>query len=211
MKYVEKTVQKFAVLAAVAGAALSLANPVFAENAGKDTAQVSASDAAMAKAIENAMTPGEGQKRLTPMVGTFNVRIRTWVSPTSAPVESSAVSVGTWVLDGRYVQNMLAGQVGGAPFSGIGYIAYDNVAKTYQAAWMDTGSTGITWYEGGFDGATKSATMRATVTNPLTAKPTPVELRLSIAENGDHLTEIWGQGLGTQMFKMMELRYSKTK
>jgi hypothetical protein len=203
MKLGGKAVQKFAVLAAVSGAVLGLANPVFA--------QAAVNDAATVKAIEHAMTPGEGQKRLGSMVGTFNVKIRTWVSPTSAPVESNAASVGTWVLDGRYVQNMLAGEVGGAPFSGIGYIAYDNVAKTYQAAWMDTGSTGITWYEGGFDGATKSATMKAIVVNPVTSKPTPLELRLSIAENGDHVSEIWGQGLGTKMFKMMELRYTKTK
>jgi hypothetical protein len=203
MKLAGKTVQKFAVLAAVSGAVLGLANPVFAQTA--------VNDAATVKAIENAMTPGEGQKRLNSMVGTFNVKIRTWVSPTSAPVESTAVSVGTWVLDGRYVQNMLAGEIGGAPFSGIGYMAYDNVAKMYQAAWMDTGSTGMTWYWGGFDGANKSATMKATVFNPVTSKPTPMELRLSVAENGDHLTEIWGQGMGTKMFKMMALQYTKTK
>jgi len=204
MKFAGKTVHKFAVLAAVAGTVLGLANPVFA-------AQASVNDTAVAKAIENAMTPGEGQKRLGSMVGTFNVKIRTWVSPTSAPVESTAVSVGSWVLGGRYVQNMLAGEVGGEPFSGIGYIAYDNASKTNEAAWMDTGSTGITWYTGKMGASGKSATMKATVINPLTAKPTPVELRLSIAENGDHLTEIWGQGMGTKMFKMMELRYTKTK
>jgi hypothetical protein len=203
MKYLEITVQKFAVLAAVSAAVLSLANPVFA--------QAEVNDAAMVKALENAMTPGEGQKRLGPMVGTFNVRIRTWVSPTSTPVESTAVSVGTWVLDGRYVQNMLAGEVSGTPFSGIGYMAYDNAAKMYQAAWMDTGSTGMTWYTGKLDASGKSATMKATVLNPVTSKPTPLELRLSIAENGNHLTEIWGQGMGTRMFKMMELQYSKTK
>jgi len=39
----------------------------------------------------------------------------------------------------------------------------------------------------------------------------PVELRLSIADNGDHMSEIWGQGLGTKLFKMMELRYTRSK
>jgi hypothetical protein len=203
MKLGGKAVQKFAVLAAVSGAVLGLANPVFA--------QAAVNDAATVKAIEHAMTPGEGQKRLGSMVGTFNVKIRTWVSPTSAPVESSAVSVGTWVLGGRYVQNMLAGAVGDAPFSGIGYMAYDNTAKMYQAAWMDTGSTAMTWYKGKLDASGKSATMKATELNPVTGKPTPVELRLTIAPNGNHVTEMWGMGLGAKMFKMMELQYTKTK
>jgi hypothetical protein len=203
MKFAGKTVHKFAVLAAVAGTVLGLANPVFAQSA--------VNDAAIAKAIENAMTPGEGQKRLDSMVGTFDVKIRTWVSPTSAPVESTAVNVGAWVLGGRYVQTMLAGEMGGAPFSGIGYMAYDNVAKLYQAAWMDTGSTGMTWYTGKLDASGKSGTMTATVLNPVTGKPTPVGLRLTIEPNGNHLTEMWGMGLGSKLFKLMELQYTKTK
>ena len=53
--------------------------------------------------------------------------------------------------------------------------------------------------------------MKATVANPLTAKPTPLELRLTIEGNGGHVTEIWGKGLGNTMFKLMELRYTKVK
>jgi uncharacterized membrane protein len=204
MKFAGKTIRKLAVLAAVSGAVLVLANPVLA-------AQPAMKDAAMIKAVENAMTPGEGQKKLEPMVGTFDVQIRTWVDPSKPPLESHATSVSTWVLGKRYIQSMLSGYMLDEPFDGIGYIAYDNASKTYQAAWMDTGSTGITWYTGRMGASDKSATMKATVTNPLTAKPSPVELRLSIAENGDHVSEIWGQGLGTKMFKMMELRYTKTK
>ena len=158
-----------------------------------------------------AMTPGPGQARLDPMVGTFNVKIRSWVAPNKPPVESTAVSVSVWVLGHRYIQSMLSGYVLNEPFDGIGYTAYDNVSKTYQTAWMDSGSTGMTWYRGGFDGATKSARMKATVPNALTGKPTPLELRLSIAENGDHMTELWGQGEGSAMFKMMELRYTRAK
>ena len=187
--------------------ALWLANPVYAQNVGKSPVN----EAAAVKALQSAMTPGEGQKKLTPMIGTFDVKIRTWVSPASQPVESTGTMVSAWVLDGRYVQSMLAGEVGGAPFSGIGYIGYDNVDKIYQTAWMDTGSTGMTWYKGNLDASGKSAIMKANVTNPLTAKPTPLELRLTIEGDGGHVTEIWGKGLGNTMFKLMELRYTKVK
>ena len=195
----------------LAAVVMALTNPVAAQDASKFAAGTRANAAAVAQALEMAMTPGPGQARLEPMVGTFNVKIRSWVAPNKPPVESTAVSVSVWVLGHRYIQSMLSGYVLNEPFDGIGYTAYDNVSKTYQTAWMDSGSTGMTWYRGGFDGATKSARMKATVPNALTGKPTPLELRLSIAENGDHMTELWGQGDGSAMFKMMELRYTRAK
>ena len=195
----------------LAAVVMALTNPVAAQDANKFAAGTRANAAAVAQALEMAMTPGPGQARLEPMVGTFNVKIRSWVAPNKPPVESTAVSVSVWVLGHRYIQSMLSGYVLNEPFDGIGYTAYDNVSKTYQTAWMDSGSTGMTWYRGGFDGATKSARMKATVPNALTGKPTPLELRLSIAENGDHMTELWGQGEGSAMFKMMELRYTRAK
>ncbi len=206
MRYAGKTVQRFTALTVILGSILFLANPVLGGNAEKDGAQSEVT----AIAIESAMTPGEGQKRLEPMVGTFDVKIRTWADPSSPPVESQATSVSAWVLGGRYIQSMLSGYLHDEPFDGIGYIAYDNASETYQAAWMDTGSTGITWYTGSMGASGKSAVMKATVTNPLTSEPAPIELRLSIAQNGDHMSEIWGQGYGTETFKMMELRYTKT-
>jgi hypothetical protein len=201
MRFIDRTVGLLA-------AALCLASPVLAADTAKSAPR---NEAAMAKALEMVMTPGEAHKRLAPMIGTFDVKIRTWVTPSSTPIESKASMISAWVLDGRYVQSMLAGEAGGALFTGIGYIGYDNTAKMYQTTWMDTGSTGMVWYKGNFDAAGKSATMKASIPNPLTAKPSPVELRLSIEQNGDHLTELWGQGAGAKLTKLMELRYTKTK
>ena len=68
-----------------------------------------------------------------------------------------------------------------------------------------------TWYKGGFDASGKSATMKASVPDTLTGKPTPLELRMKISADGGHVTELWGKGLGNKMFKMMELRYTRSK
>ena len=186
---------------------LCLANPLSNLQA---ESVVGGNDAAMGNALEAAMTPGAGQEKLNPLVGTFDVMIRTWMSPGSEPVESTASMVSTWVLGGRYVQSMLVGNVAGEPFNGIGYVGFDNVSKNYQAAWMDTGSTGMILYTGGFDESGQSATMKASIQNALTARPDVLELRLTIDPEGNHVTELWGPGLGTEMFRMMELVYSKT-
>ena len=198
-------------IATLIAAIVGLAGPVCAQQAGKAAAPSRMGDAALAQVLANAMTPGEGQDRLEPMIGTFDVKIRTWVDPYKPPVESLAslrqhlgARPALHPVDVVWVR-------AGEAFDGIGYMAYDNVAKVYQTAWMDTGSTAMVWYRGGFDASGKSATLKATVSDPVTAKPVPVELRLSIADNGDHMSEIWGQGLGTKLFKMMELRYTRSK
>jgi len=183
-------------------ATLCPALPAAAQSAGKTP---------MVKALENSMTPGEGQRRLTPLIGTFNVVIKTWVTPAGPPIESTAASVNSWVLGGRYVQMMLNGDAPNDPFSGTGHIAYDNVTKNYQAAWMDTGSTGITLYTGKLDPSGKTALLKGSIPNPLSGKPSPVELRLTIQPDGSHVTQLWGQGNGAKMAKLMELQYTKVK
>ena len=116
-------------LAGALSAALMLGNPAFAQDAGKAAPTKAA---AVAKALDNAMTPGEAQKRLEPMIGKFDVRILTWVDPSKPPVESNASAVSVWVLGDRYVQTMLVGGSSADAFNGIGYIGYDNIA---MAGW----------------------------------------------------------------------------
>lgn len=164
---------------------------------------------AIAAALENAMTPGDGQKKLGFMVGTFDVKIRTWPAASDPAVEDTGVMVANWVIEGRYVQIMLAGTVGGEPYNGIGYAGFDNTTKKYVATFMDSGSTGMEWYTGEFDASGKKATLKASIADPVTGKPTPLEMRLTIDAVGNHVTELWGDGLGSTMFKMMELRYTK--
>jgi hypothetical protein len=192
----------------LAAAILSLSSASYAQDTAKSA---SAKAAAVARAMDNAMTPGDYQKRLEPMIGTFDVRILIWVDPSKPPIESSASAVSVWVLGSRFVQTMLVGGPSADAFNGIGYIGFDNAAKHYQAAWMDDGSTAMTLYTGGFNADGKSATMKASITNAATGKPTPLELRMSLGANGGHVTQLWGLGLGTKMFKMMELQYTRTK
>jgi hypothetical protein len=154
---------------------------------------------------------GEGQKKLDFLVGTFDVKVRTWVDPAKPPFESTATSVATWVLGNRYVQQMLAGYVMGEPWSGIGYAGFDNTTKTYVATFMDSGSTGMEWYTGTLDAAGKVGKLTATVHDELTGKPLPVEMRLAVAPNGDHVTEMWQGDLTGKLAKVMELQYTRRK
>ena len=189
-------------------AALSLSVSGLAQEK-KPPGTASKSQAAVDKALDLAMTPGAGQQRLNAMVGSFDIKIKTWVYPDQPPVESSATCVTTWVLGNRYVQMVIEGTEKEDPFKGIGYFGFDNTTNTYQATWMDNGSTGMYWYTGGLDSSGKRATMKASVISPVTGKASPLEMRVTIDEQGNHVTELWGTGLGTKMFKLMELNYTK--
>ena len=194
-------------IAAVAGVVLTLAISA----AGQEKANKATSDEAITKALENAMTPGEGQKRLEPLIGTFDVKVRTWLDPSKPPIESSATAVDTWVLGGRYVQQMLAGYIGGEPWSGISYAGYDNVTKKYVSTYMDTGSTGMEWYTGTLDPDGTHGRMTATIADEVTGKPKTLELRLTIAANGDRVTELWEQQATGKMAKVLEFQFTRKK
>ena len=193
-------------ITALAGVVLSLA----VSAAGQEKATKTASDEARKEALENAMTPGEGQKRLEFLVGTFDVKVRVWLDPSKPPVESSATAVSTWVLGNRYVQQMMSGFIGDEPWSGIMYAGFDNVTRKYVSTYMDTGSTGMEWYTGNLDAAGTHGKMTATIADELTGKPETLELRLTIAANGDRVTELWQEDSG-KMFKVVELQFSRKK
>jgi hypothetical protein len=165
------------------------------------------------EAWQKAMTPGEGQKRLAPMVGTFETRVRTWMDmdPTKPPEETAGTSVNTWVLGDRYVQMKHEGIFMGEMFNGIGFMGFDNVSRKYVSTWMDTAATGMMWSTGTIDAAGKVTTMKAMVNDPATGKPSPADTKLTITDNDHHKMEMWGKGPDGKMTKIMEIEYTRKK
>jgi hypothetical protein len=183
----------------------------FAGGAAAQEAKTASDRAAIVRALDHAMEPGEGQKRLEFLVGTFDVTFRTWVDPSQPPIESTGTAVSTWVLGHRYVQTMLSGFIMGEPFDGIAYAGYDNVAKMYVACFIDSGSTGMEWYTGTIEPDGKLAKMTATIHDAITLKPVTLELRLSITPDGDHVTELWESDSSGKMIKTTELQYKRKR
>ena len=182
-----------------------------AAGAGAQEAKTTTAGAPNVAALYRAMDPGEEQKRLEFLVGTFDVKIRTWVDTAQPPVESAGVAVCKWVLNSRYIQTMLSGFAAGEPFNAIGYAGYDNVAKTFVATYMDSGSTGIDLYRGALAPDGKSAKLTATVHDAITLEPVKAEMRLGIAPGGDHTTEVWQEDRSGKMVKVLELQYTRRK
>ncbi len=204
-----KTLSRFGLAALLALAALA---PAAAQEKKKAPAPAGGKDekAAM-EAWQKAMTPGEGQKKLEPLVGTFDAKVRMWMDPSRPPDDSVGTSVNTWVLGDRFVQTKYEGVFLGEAFNGVGYTGFDNVTKRYEGTWMDTGSTAIMTSVGTIDGAGKVITMKATTSDPATGKVTTADQKITIVDNDHHSIEMWGKTPDGKNFKMMEIQYTRKK
>ncbi len=198
-----KILSRLALAAALVAAA---ASPAAAQDKSKKSG---ADEKAAMEAWQKAMTPGDGQKKLEPLVGTFDVKVRTWMDPSRPPDDTVGTSINSWVLGDRFVQMKYEGVFLGETFNGIGYTGYDNVSRKYISTWMDTASTGMMWSTGSFDG--KVLTTKAMVNDPMSGKPTPLDEKLTIVDADHHTLEMWGKAPDGKTFKMMEIQYSRKK
>jgi hypothetical protein len=205
MRYVFRTT---VVLAGV----LALAASLHAQDKAKKPAAKAAAppdEKTMMELWKKASTPGEMHKKLEDMVGTFDADVRVWMDPAKPPEDTKGTSVNKWVLGNRYVETSYEGTMMGEPFNGVGYTGYDNVQKKYVGTWMDTGSTGMMNSTCALDASGKSMTCKATVWEPATNKPTPMEFKTSWTDHDHHAMEMWGTGPGGKKYKMMEITYTR--
>jgi hypothetical protein len=191
---------------------LGLAAGAVAQEKAKKTAPPLDEKKAM-EAWQKAMTPGEGQKRLAPMVGIFETKVRTWMDPdpTKPPEDTAGASVNTWALGDRYVQMKYEGIMMGETLNGVGYVGFDNVSKKYVSTWMDTAGTGMMWSTGTMDASGKVLSMKAMVNEPATGKPSPADTKITITDNDHHKLEMWGKNPAGKMGKIMEIEYTRKK
>jgi hypothetical protein len=58
----------------------------------------------MMKKAEAACAPGAAHQALEPLVGEWNVEVKTWMTPNAPPTISTGAAKSTWTLKGRFVQ-----------------------------------------------------------------------------------------------------------
>lgn len=164
---------------------------------------------AMMEAWMKASTPGDAHKKLESLVGTFNVKVKTWMKPGDPAAESSGVSEHKWVLGNRWVEQRFEGSFLGMPFSGIGYTGYDNIKKAYVGTWMDNMSTAMMLSTG--SGDDKSMTFKGTMADPMSGKDMPIEEKITITDKDTFTMEMWAPDPSGKMFKNMEILYERKK
>ncbi|MFI5185815.1 MAG: DUF1579 domain-containing protein [Chitinophagales bacterium] len=167
--------------------------------------------AAMMKAWQNFMTPGDMQKMLAKSDGVWNEEVSTWMDPGQPPQKSMSTCTNKMVLNGLYQESVHKGTMMGMPFEGHGTVGYDNAKKVFVSSWIDNMGSGIMYTEGTWDNATKSLVMKGKTTDPMTGKDVGVREVMKFIDDNNQTMEMYGAGPDGKEMKMMEIKFTRKK
>jgi uncharacterized protein DUF1579 len=165
---------------------------------------------AMMKAWMAYATPGEAQKSMGAMAGSWDTTITSYMAPGTPTVEKGTATFES-IMDGRYIIEKAEGNFQGMPFHGMGTYGYDNGMKTYVFTWIDNMGTGIMNGTGSSDDGGKTITYTAKSFDPLAGKEMNFKSVLHMMSADQYHYEMFGSGPDGKEMKMMEIMYDRKK
>lgn len=163
---------------------------------------------AMMEIYTKLATPGEQHKQLASLAGSWTTKTKEWMEPNKPPVESTGSAEMKMLLDGRYLQQELTGQMMGQPFSGIEITAYDNLLKRYVTTWMSNTGTGIFMMEGTASADGKTITLKGQHAEPGGGYMKHRAI-WKIVDSNTQTFDMYGAHHGGKEWKMMEIAYTR--
>jgi Protein of unknown function (DUF1579) len=172
--------------------------------------QMSAEEAAMMKAWQEAMTPGAPQEHLAKAAGDFTYAVKFWMGdPSAEPQVSTGTAHREMIMGGRYLVEKVKGEMMGQEFHGMGTTGYDNTKGTYWNTWFDNMSTGVMVSEGKTDDSGKMV-MTGDYVDPMTREAKTSKTVLWW-DGADKETMQMFEKRGDDWVKTMEIEYTRTK
>ncbi|HEY8095431.1 MAG TPA: DUF1579 domain-containing protein [Methylobacter sp.] len=163
---------------------------------------------AMMEVYTKLAAPGEQHKQLASLAGNWTTKTKEWMEPNKPPVESTGSAEMKILLDGRFLQQELTGQMMGQPFSGIEITAYDNLLKRYVTSWMSTMGTGIFTMEGTASTDGKTITLKGQHAEPGGGYMKHRAI-WKIVDSNTQTFDMYGAHPGEKEWKMMEMTYTR--
>jgi len=163
---------------------------------------------AMMEVYTKLAAPGEQHKQLASLAGSWTTKTKEWMEPNKPPTESTGSAEMKILLDGRFLQQELTGQMMGQPFSGIEITAYDNLLKRYVTSWMSTMGTGIFTMEGTASTDGKTITLKGQHAEPGGGYMKHRAI-WKIVDRNTQTFDMYGTHPGGKEWKMMEMTYTR--
>ncbi len=163
---------------------------------------------AMMEVYTKLAAPGEQHKQLASLAGSWTTKTKEWMEPNKPPVESTGSAEMKMLLDGRFLQQELTGQMMGQPFSGLEITAHDNLLKRYVTSWMSTMGTGIFMMEGTASSDGKTITLKGQHAEPGGGYMKHRAI-WKIVDNNTQTFDMYGAHPGEKEWKMMEMTYTR--
>jgi hypothetical protein len=151
--------------------------------------------------------PGEHHKLLGNLAGKWKVTGKSWMVPGQPPIDMSSTMEASWMLGGRYLQEVHTGSFMGQPFEGRAVDGYDNVTKEYFSTWIDNMGTGVEIFRGSCKDPCKTLTETAEVIDPMSGKKTKSSEVITFIDPDTFRYEMYALGAGQhgEDTKVMEL------
>ncbi len=154
---------------------------------------------------------GPDHKVLEKLVGTWTTVSRFWIDRSDVPQESRGECVHKMILGRRYLQLDCTGELLGTPFSGLGFVGYDNYRKQYVSAWMDNASTMMLCGTGSWNATEKTYSEVGDYQDPLTGTTRKFRNTIKVVDADTLLMESHSTGPDGKEVKDMEVTYTRKK
>ena len=163
------------------------------------------------KAFVAAATPGKMHEFLAQEVGQWHGKNTIWAGPGAEPVEIDAQSKVTSLMDGRFTQCEMAGEMPGmGPYRGLALYGFDNISQKFVSTWIDNMSTSVATGEGELSPDGKTLTWTYHCNCPLQRKPIVLRQVEKITGPGKKTLEMFGPDHKTgKEYKMMRIELTK--
>jgi hypothetical protein len=171
--------------------------------------EMTAEEKAAMEAWIKAGTPGDPHQALSPMVGSFDVKMTMWHAPDTPGEEVTATSESRWVLGGRWVEQKFNGSVMGQPYEGLGYTGYDNMEEQYVATWMDSMSTYMMTMTGKASADGKKFSFSGMMPDPALGKSVPLDDEIVVVSPNRFEARMYSVTPEGKRYKMMEFIYTR--
>jgi hypothetical protein len=162
----------------------------------------------MMEAYQKAGTPGPQHAALAKEVGTYDIAIRSWMSPGAPPMVDKGTATRTMTLDGRVLTEDVQATMHGQPFTGHGMQGYDNVTGRAWSTWNDSMSTGLMVSDGTCD-AQNACTFTGSWNDPVTKSKVNARMTTKWNSPTEQVFEMYTSGPDGKEAKMMEMTYTK--
>ena len=158
-------------------------------------------------------TPGKMQQHLAKEAGAWQGKTTMWMAPEGESMESECTSTVTTIMDGRFTQVVIDGEMPGmGPYKGLGTYGFDNVSQKFVSTWIDNHGTGIMTGQGELSKDGKTMTWNYSFNCPLTKKMAKMREVEQVTGPDTKTLEMFGADPKTgKEFKMMRIEFTKSK
>ncbi len=161
-------------------------------------------------ACEAAAKPGKMHEWLAKGAGTWKGKEKIWMAPGTPAIESECTQTITTIMDGRFSQCTVTGDMMGQTFLGMGTTGFDNVTGKFVSTWFDNMGTGIMNGTGELSSDEKTLTINYTMNCPITKKPAAMREVITITSPTTSTMEMFANDPKSgKEFKMLHIDFTK--